>query len=304
MPVSAARNAWNADQIPDQSGRLAVITGATSGIGMEAARVLAQKQAKVILAVRNVAKGEDVAKAIRTQAPAAEVSVRELDLSSLASIQRFAEALAGDRRRLDLLINNAGVMMCPYAQTRDGFEIQFGTNHLGHFALTLRLLPLLAQARDSRVVTVSSLAHKRGKLDFSDLGWSRRRYSTVQAYCDSKLANLYFTYELARRIEAAGANPKVTAAHPGWTATDLQRHLGIFKHLNPLFGQSIVMGALPTLRAAIDDAEPGDYFGPDGFLEQKGHPVAVRSTALARNADAARRLWSLSEEMTGLRYPQ
>ena len=281
-----------------------LITGATAGIGEVTALELARTGATVVGVGRNPAKCAAVADRIRQATGNSRVEFLVADLSVQAQVRRLAAEVCQTYDRLDLLINNAGVMMCPYAQTRDGFEIQFGTNHLGHFALTLRLLPLLAQARDSRVVTVSSLAHKRGKLDFSDLGWSRRRYSTVQAYCDSKLANLYFTYELARRIEAAGANPKVTAAHPGWTATDLQRHLGIFKHLNPLFGQSIVMGALPTLRAAIDDAEPGDYFGPDGFLEQKGHPVEVRSTALARNAEAARRLWSLSEEMTGLRYPQ
>lgn len=303
MTDKSAMASWNADHIPDQDGRLAVITGASSGIGMEAARMLAQKNARVVLAVRNLAKGEQVAKSIRQQFATADITVRELELSSLASVNAFAEALARDHKSLDLLINNAGVMMCPYAQTQDGFEIQFGTNHIGHFALTLQLLPLLKKAKGSRVVVVSSLAHKRGKLDLSDLDWTRRKYSTVQAYCDSKLANLYFTYELARKLEAEGGNPTVTAAHPGWTATDLQRHLGVFKYLNGVFGQSMAMGALPTLRAAIDDdASPGDYFGPEKFLEQNGFPVKVRSTPRSHDTEAARTLWKLSEEMTGMTY--
>jgi NAD(P)-dependent dehydrogenase (short-subunit alcohol dehydrogenase family) len=294
---------WNADCIPDQRGRLAVITGASSGIGVETARVLAQKNASVVLAVRNVAKGEEVAQSMRQQSASANVTVRELELSSLASITTFAKQLARDYTRVDILVNNAGVMMCPYATTQDGFEIQFGTNHLGHFALTLQLLPLLKNAQDSRVVNVSSLAHKRGKLALDDLNWNRRKYSTVQAYCDSKLANLYFTYEMARKLGAEADAPKVTAAHPGWTATDLQRHLGIFKHLNPIFGQSIPMGALPTLRAAFDDDAPsGSYFGPEKFLEQSGHPIKVRSTPRSHDTAAARKLWELSEEMTGIRF--
>lgn len=280
-----------------------MITGASSGIGMEAARVLAQKNASVVLAVRNVAKGEEVARSIRQQSAATDVAVRELELSSLASITTFANNLARDHTRVDILINNAGVMMCPYATTQDGFEIQFGTNHLGHFALTLQLLPLLKNAPESRVVNVSSLAHKRGKLALDDLNWSKRKYSTVQAYCDSKLANLYFTYELARKLGAEGGNLKVTAAHPGWTATELQRHLGIFKHLNPLFGQSVPMGALPTLRAAIDEeAVSGSYFGPEKFLEQNGHPVKVRSTTRSHDTAAARTLWELSEQMTEIPF--
>jgi NAD(P)-dependent dehydrogenase (short-subunit alcohol dehydrogenase family) len=303
MATNAPKAPWNADHIPDQGGRLAVVTGASSGIGMEAARILAHKNARVVLAVRNVAKGEEVAKSIRQRTAALDVTVRELELSSLASINAFVESLARDHQRVDILINNAGVMMCPYATTRDGFEIQFGTNHLGHFALTLQLLPLLKKSKGSRVVNVSSLAHKRGNLALDDLNWNKRKYKTVQAYCDSKLANLYFTYELARKLGTEGDNPKVTAAHPGWTATDLQRHLGIFKHLNPIFGQSIPMGALPTLRAAFDDEAPsGSYFGPEKFLEQSGHPIKVRSHPRSHDTAVARKLWQLSEEMTGIQF--
>lgn len=299
MPSNPTK--WTIDQIPDQSGRIAVVTGASSGIGLEAARVLAQKNALVILAVRDVAKGKAVADTIRKQAPGAEVIVRELDLSSLTSIKTFADSIIHNCKQLDLLIDNAGVMMCPYEKTRDGFEIQFGTNHIGHFALTLRLLALLKKTPGSRVVLVSSQAHKRGKLDFSDLNWKTRKYNTVQAYSDSKLANLYFTYELARKLQAEGNNPIITAAHPGWTTTELQRHMGRFKFLNNVFGQGVELGALPTLRAALDpDAASGDYFRPDKFFELHGHPVKVKSTARSHDAEAARELWRKSEEMTGI----
>jgi len=294
---------WDADNIPNQSGRIVVITGASSGIGKEAARVLAQKNAKVIIAVRNVAKGQDIADSIQKQFSEADITVCELDLSSLESTRTFAESIIRDYQHLDILINNAGIMMCPYAQTRDGFEIQFGTNHLGHFALTLQLLPLLKKTKGSRVVVVSSAAHKRGNLGFTDLKWTTRKYNTSQAYCDAKLANLYFTYELARKLETEGNNPKVTAAHPGWTATELQRHSGALNFLNHFFAQSIAMGTLPTLRAAIDhDASPGDYFGPEKFYEMRGYPIKVESTTRSHDIEAARELWKLSEEMTGLIY--
>jgi NAD(P)-dependent dehydrogenase (short-subunit alcohol dehydrogenase family) len=298
---NSLQSKWTAEQIPDQSGRIAVVTGASSGIGMEAARVLAKKNVKVILAVRNVVKGNEVADSIRKTYPKADVTVRELELSSLKSINSFSDAIVRVCPRLDLLIDNAGVMMCPYSTTRDGFEIQFGTNHLGHFALTLRLLPLLKKTQGSRVVLVSSLAHRRGKLDFSDLNWTARKYNPAQAYSDSKLANLYFTYELARKLEKQGNNPIITAAHPGWTTTDLQRHMGRFKFLNNVFGQNTELGALPTLRAALDpSASSGDYFGPERFFELHGHPIKVKSTALSHDAGAARELWRKSEEMTGI----
>ncbi|MCG8443366.1 MAG: short chain dehydrogenase, partial [Caulobacterales bacterium] len=199
---------------------------------------------------------------------------------------------------------NAGVMVPPYAKTEDGFELQFGTNHLGHFALTGRLLGALKAAAGSRLVVVSSLAHRYGGLDFADLAWESRPYSARRAYCDSKLANLLFAHELARRLEAAGANaPRVTAAHPGWTSTDLQRHASSFRFLNIFFGQDIRAGALPTLRAAFDpDARAGDYFGPSRHFEMHGPPVTVRSNARSRDEDAARRLWEISEELTGVAY--
>jgi len=298
-----SRTKWDASDIPNQNGRVIVTTGSSSGIGKEAARVLAGKNASVIIAVRNVTKGQSVADAIRNEYTTADVSVRELDLANLESVKAFAQSIIKDYDHLDILINNAGVMACPYSKTHDGFEIQFGTNHLGHYALTGHLLPLLKKTNESRVVVMSSLAHKGGNLDFSDLNWDNRKYNTHKAYCDSKLANLYFAYELARKLEGEGNNPKITVAHPGWTATELQRYSRIFSFLNKIFAQGVSMGALPILRAAIDeDASPGEYFGPGKYFEMRGHPVRVDSNARSHDTNAAHQLWKQSEEMTGVKY--
>ncbi len=294
---------WRVQDIPDQKGRVAIVTGSTSGLGKETARILASKNARVILAVRNTQKGERVAEEIRKAWSKADVSVRRLDLACLDSIRTFCNAYIMEFNRLDLLINNAGIMMCPYNTTKDGFEIQMGTNHLGHFALTGQLLPVLKNTDGSRVVALSSFGHKIGNIDFSDFNWTQRKYNKGKAYGDSKLANLYFTYELARKLNGNESNPTVTAAHPGWTATELQRHVGLFGFLSPYFAQKADMGALPTLRAAIDpNAKSGDYFGPDGFLELWGAPVKVRSSARSHDISAARKLWELSEELTGVVY--
>lgn len=294
---------WDASTIADQKGRVIIVTGSTSGIGKETARVLAKKNATVILAVRNVKKGEAVAGEIRQAYPAADVSVRELDLANLASVRAFAESFKGDYDRLDVLINNAGCMMCPCSKTEDGFDMQMGTNHLGHFALTGLLMPLLKDTEGSRIVVLSSGAHAFGNIDFSDMNWDKRSYNTQRAYGDSKLANLYFTYELARRLQNNGNNPRVTAAHPGWTATELQRHSGLMRFLNVFFAQSVEMGALPTLRAAFDDgANAGDFFGPEGMFHMRGYPVVQDSSELSHDAGIAKELWKVSEEMTGVRY--
>jgi NAD(P)-dependent dehydrogenase (short-subunit alcohol dehydrogenase family) len=294
---------WDANAIPDQTGKIAVVTGATSGIGEEAARVLAGKNAHVVLAVRNMEKGERVADAMRRSTRNPNVSVQRLDLASLASIKAFAEIFASSQSRLDLLVANAGVMFPPYSKTEDGFELQFGTNHLGHFALVGRVAALLHATEGSRLVVVSSLAHKNGKLKFSDLNWEQRRYSAPQAYCDSKLANLLFAYEYARRLKDQGKSLRVTAAHPGWTSTELQRHVPFSGLFNAVLGQSIEMGALPTLRAACDPAaQPGDYFGPARWFEMGGPPVKVPSNAASHDEDAARRLWAVSETLTGVAY--
>lgn len=295
-----ANEPWSVGDIPTQEGRISVVTGSTSGIGKETARVLAKKQATVVLAVRNVSKGEKVAAEIRTEYPDSDVSVMQLDLSSLRSVQEFSSTFLANFNRLDLLINNAGVA-CPYAKTDDGFEILMGTNHLGHFALVGHLLETLKKTPNSRVVVVSAGAHKSSKIDLDDLNWEKRKYRNFTAYADSKLANLYFAYELKRRLESEGGNPMVTVAHPGWTTSELQR--GFVKFLNLFFGQSKETGALPTLRAAIDEcASSGDFFGPQDFFELHGAPIKVESSKLSHNVDAARQLWTLSEELTGIKY--
>lgn len=295
---------WSAENISDQTGRTAIVTGSSSGIGYEAARVLANKKATVVLAVRNLKKGYSALEKIRAQNSAAKVEVMQLDLADLSSVEKFAAEFSGKYSRLDLLINNAGVMIPPYSKTVNGFELQFGTNHLGHFALTARLLPILHQTEGSRIVNVSSGAHKHGKLDFDDLNWEKRKYSAWRAYGASKIANLYFTYELDRRLKASGSKTIVTAAHPGWTATELQRHTGVVEALNGVFAQDIAMGALPTLRAAVEPGlKGGDYFGPNGFMEMRGYPIQVPSNALSHDESIARRLWEYSLAATGVRFP-
>lgn len=316
---------WTAARIGDLAGRVVIVTGSTSGIGKETARVLAAKHATVVLAVRNTAKGDAVAAEIRAAAPGASVSVARLDLADLASVRSFASAMADSIGRLDVLVNNAGVMFPPYGKTADGFEVQMGTNHLGHFALTGLLLPLLAQTAEPRVVTVSSMLHNRGNVDFDDLAWEKRRFNTQQAYSDSKLANLWFANELARRAGGAadradgqptglsggqpgaagpsGRLPLSLAAHPGWTATDLQRHSLIMRWGNKVAAQRVAGGALPTLRAATDPAAAaGQYFGPARVFHTRGHPVVQEPAARAHDLASARRLWDVSVELTGVPY--
>jgi NAD(P)-dependent dehydrogenase (short-subunit alcohol dehydrogenase family) len=295
---------WDTGAIPDLAGKTAIVTGASSGIGKEAARALAAKSAAVVLAVRNIAKGEAAAADIRQSAPRANVSVEMLDVASFASVAAFAERIKAAHQKLDLLINNAGVMFPPYGKTEDGYELHIATNHLGHFALTGRLLPLLLAAPEARVVTVASLAHSSGSLNFDDINWEKRKYVAYKAYGDSKLANLLFTYELTRRLKERGATLRATAAHPGMTKTELTRHTGPIMHFFESFlFQDAPMGALPTLRAACDPAaQSGDYFGPSGFIEGTGPPVKVKSNAMSHDAALARRLWAFSEKATGVSY--
>lgn len=293
---------WTTDNIPDQTGRTVIITGSNSGIGFEAAKALALKNARVFLAVRNLEKGEAAKAAIVSEFPQANVEVALLDLSSLRSVASFSEAFIKANDHLDLLINNAGIMIPPYGKTEDGFESQMGTNHLGHFALTSKLFPLLVKTADSRIVNVSSGAHKAGNIDFDDIHWESRKYSPWRAYGDSKIANLYFTFELFRRIERSDSKVKVVAAHPGYTATGLQKSR-FLKMLNALVAQSGPMGALPTLKAAIDpDVSSGDYFGPSGLGEMRGYPQKVTSNKLSHDEDIARKLWTRSEELTGVTF--
>ncbi|GAA4155896.1 oxidoreductase [Actinomadura keratinilytica] len=302
---------WNAADVPDQHGRVAVVTGANTGLGFDTARVLAERGATVVLAVRDTGKGERAAARIAETAPEADVSVRHLDLTSLESVRDAAREVRSRHPKIDLLINNAGVMFTPKGTTRDGFELQFGTNHLGHFAFTGLLLEALLPVPGSRVVTVSSAMHRvRARIDFDDLGWRRRRYDRVAAYARSKLANLLFTYELQRRLAAADAGTIAVAAHPGFAATELIRNLPAAVRLvvstavAPVFAQSAEMGALPTLRAATDpDVRGGRFYGPDGPFEGRGHPKPVSSSRLSHDRAVQRRLWEVSEELTGVRYP-
>ncbi len=294
---------WGSENIPDQKSRVVIVTGASSGIGFEAARVLANKNAEVIIAVRNQKKGDKAVQQITDQNKEAKVSVMILDLANLDSVKKFADEFKQKYKRLDLLINNAGVMMPPYSKTIDGFELQFGTNHLGHFALTALLFDLLQSTLNSRIVNVSSNAHRSGKLNFDDLNWEKRKYKKMFSYGDSKIANLYFTYELQSLLKQAGVDTLVTAAHPGWTATDLQRHVGLFEFLNGFFAMKMEQGALPSLRAAIDEnAKSGDYYGPDGWQEWRGYPKKVKSNRISYNKEIAKKLWDVSEKLTGIKF--
>jgi NAD(P)-dependent dehydrogenase (short-subunit alcohol dehydrogenase family) len=294
-------NKWTSDHIENLKGKIIVVTGANTGLGKATSRVLAEKGATVIMAVRSTSRGEQARKDILKEIPGSDLHIMTLDLSSLKSIETFASEFSSAYAKLDVLINNAGVMVPPYGKTEDGFELQFGTNHLGHFALTGKLLPLLKAAGKARIVTVSSGAHNWGNLNFDDLTWENREYKPGTAYGDSKLSNLYFTYKLADLLK--NTDIKVTAAHPGWTATDLQKHSKLFMFLNPFFAQKPGMGCLPTLRAAFDpDAQSGDYFGPKGFMEMKGYPVKVSSNDLSRDTAVADRLWKVSEELTKVSY--
>ena len=302
MSRPAARTRWAFDDIPDLTGRTAVVTGANSGIGFETARMLALRGARVVLACRDPGRGEGAAERIRAANPAGDATFAPLDLADLDSVTAFAGAFATDHARLDLLVNNAGVLVPPLGRTKDGFELQLGINHLGHFALTGRLLPALARTRGARVVVVSSMAQSGGLIDFDDLNWERRRYAAGAAYGQSKLANMMFALELHRR--AAGTGLCVTAAHPGWTATDLGRTAGAAaRFASRLVGMKPRDGALPTLRAATDPAaESGSYWGPARLHGLNGPPVRVTVPARANDSATAARLWDESERLTGVRF--
>jgi len=297
-----SKHDWSAEALGDQSGRVAIVTGSNSGIGFETARVLATKGATVVMACRNLEKANPKADEIGAAHPDADVEVMQLDLSDLGSVQRFAEAFRAKHSRLDLLINNAGIMVPPYGKTAQGFETQFGVNHLGHFALTGSLLDLITNTPGSRIVTVSSIAHYMGRIDFADLNWEKG-YRAQAAYGQSKIANLLFTYELQRRLAAAGKNTIAVAAHPGWTETNLQEHAKGVKFLNRFLAQEPLMGALPTLYAATEPSVQGaEYFGPSGFMEMNGSPKKVKSNKRSHDEDVAERLWNVSEELTGVRF--
>jgi NAD(P)-dependent dehydrogenase (short-subunit alcohol dehydrogenase family) len=296
---------WTADQIPGQRGRIAVVTGANSGLGLATARELARAGARVVIACRNVEKGASAARRIESAVPDAQVEVEALDLASLDSVRAFAERFRAEHGGLDLLINNAGVMAPPRSTTAEGFELQLGTNHLGHFALAALLIDTMEGRDDARVVTVSSGAHRIGRMQFDDLQ-GERRYNRWRAYGQSKLANLLFALELDRRLRAAGFAIRSVAAHPGYAATNLQSAAPpaidrvVMAVTNRLVAQSAEMGALPILYAATyPGLEGGSFVGPDGIGEQRGHPTLVAPSRAARDEAVARRLWAVSEELTG-----
>ena len=305
-----SKQKWIADNIPNLTRKMVIVTGANSGIGFEASKEFARKGAYVVMACRNMQKAGIALDAIKDEIPNAIVELMQLDLASQKSIRTFASIFKTNHHQLDILVNNAGIMMVPYGTTEDGFEQQLGTNHLGHFALTGLLMDIIKATPNARIVNISSGAHQWGRMDFDDLMYADGKgYTPMRAYGRSKLANLLFTYELQRRFEAQGIDAMAVAAHPGGSNTNLGNHLteGIMgKLMMPIMSwmmQSAAMGALPTLRAAVDPTvEAGDYYGPSGFMEMTGHPVKVKSNKASRNSADQRQLWEASQALTGVRY--
>lgn len=302
---------WTKDNIPSQQGKTILITGATSGIGLEAAKVLSEKGAKIILPVRNLEKGKRAEQEIKQRCKSADVTLMKLDISDLDSVRLFADEFLKKYSKLDLLLNNAGIMWTPQKEiTKQGQELQFATNHLGHFLLTGLLIPLLKATPNSRVISQSSVLHKKGQgqnfeptIYFDDLNFSKG-YDTKKAYAQSKLANLLFTYELDRRFKAADIHSIATASHPGYTATNLQKDAGfMMKVMNVLLAQKVNMGSLPILRAATEPSLKGaEFFGPTKMNEMKGFPELVRSSDTSYDSNLAKKLWEVSEKLTNHKY--
>lgn len=302
---------WTTKDIPDLSGKIIVITGANSGIGFESAKEFARKGAEVILACRNMEKAETAVNDIKKEIPSAKAIIMQLDLASQKSVHQFASEFKANYDRLDVLLNNAGIMWVEYGVTEDGFERQFGTNHLGHFALTGLLLDVIMATPGARVVNVSSMGHNTGVIDRDNLMFENGEdYGRHTSYGRTKLANLLFTYELQRRFEAAGVDATSLAAHPGSSNTNLAGHLlesrfmqVLYDVIMPVLAQTQDMGALPSIRASVDpQAKGGEYYGPAGFMEQRGFPVVVQSNKRSHNLDDARWLWDKSEELTGVTF--
>lgn len=303
---------WTTNNIPDLTGKVIIVTGGNSGLGYWSVKAFAEKGAEVVLASRSKENGEKAKSEILNEVSKGNIIVAELDLADLESVHSFAKNFQKKYSRLDVLLNNAGIMTTPYFKTKDGFEGQVGTNHLGHFALTGLLLPVIEKTSGSRVVNVSSMAHKQGKMDFSNLFFENGKgYSPLKAYGRSKLANLLFTYELQRFFESNKIESIAVAAHPGVSQTNLARHLEdklLFKILYPLFKimtQDAEMGALPQIRASVDPhVKAGEYYGPAGFNEMKGFPVKVKSNGTSHNKEDARKLWEVSEKLTEVKFSQ
>ena len=301
---------WTVDNMPDLTNKVMLVTGANSGIGFEAAKEFARKGAQTILACRSMDKAVSAMDLILKEFPDAKVEIMQLDLASLKSIKDFAQAFIKKFDRLDVLLNNAGIMMVPYGVTEDGFERHLGTNHLGHFALTGLLIDLIQKTPKARIINVTSTGHRFGEMDFDDLMFEGEKgYVPMKAYGRSKLSNLLFTYELQRKFEALGSDVIAAAAHPGMANTHLADHLfekfpfKLFKPLSGIMVQSAAMGALPSIRAAVDpEVKGGQYFGPDGKRESKGYPVLVQSNEASHNEDDAKKLWDVSEKLTSVSF--
>lgn len=304
---------WTAEQMPSQAGRTAIVTGANSGIGLQMVIALAGAGADVVMACRNPAKAEQALTEVRQRVPQAKVTAMALDLSTLASVRHFADAFLREHAQLDLLINNAGILGVPLSRTVDGFESQMGTNHLGHFALTGLLIDRLIATPGSRVITVGSLGHWRGKLDPADLNFERTPYKPFDGYANSKLANMLFSHELARRLATRGHKVLAAAAHPGGADTTIKPRKDSFGQrfedavIAPIARRYLIntaaAGALPVLYAAtMPDVQPGDYWGPDGFIGLKGYPAKAKRSARATDSGTAKQLWEASERLTGVSY--
>jgi len=296
-----AKVTWTPEHIPSLTGKTVLVTGANSGLGLESARLLAARGADVIMACRNQAKGQQALDLIRKEFPSAKLTLMALDLADQQSIKDFAEDFKGRYNKLDILLNNAGLMAPPLSRTKDGFEMQFGTNHLGHFALTGLLLDVLEKADAPRIVTVSSMAHKWGRIYFDNLN-ADKGYKRWRFYGQSKLANLMFTRELHRRLRAQGSKIQAIAVHPGYSDTNLQSDT-VFAGFNRFFAQPQAMGCYPSLYAATSsEARSGEYYGPNGFMEMAGYPAPAHVRKLARNQGVAKQLWQVSEKLTGIRF--
>lgn len=301
---------WTTNDIPDLTGKVIIVTGGNSGLGFESVKAFAAKGAEVILACRNVEKGELAKSEIVKSDPTSKIRVMELDLMDLSSIREFTSSFKSNYDQLDVLLNNAGIMMTPYSLTKDGFESQFGTNHLGHFALTGLLLDIIQQTPGSRVINISSLAHKGGTFDFEDLLYKNgKSYDPMKSYRRSKMANLLFTYELQRKLAVAQSDTMAIAAHPGVSMTNLANHLKgsfmfkIFELIGGFISHDPAKGALPGIRASVDPTvQGGEYYGPDGMMEMKGNPVKVASNKASHNRQDAQELWKVSEQMTGVKF--
>jgi NAD(P)-dependent dehydrogenase (short-subunit alcohol dehydrogenase family) len=300
---------WILANVPDLSGKVIIVTGGNSGLGFYAVKAFAEKNAQVIMASRNAQKAEQAKAEILQAYPKALIDVMELNLTDLKSVKDFTVNFKQKYSQLDVLLNNAGIMMVPYGKTRDGFELQLGTNHLGHYALTAQLMDIIKSTPKSRIVNVSSMAHKTGVMDFSNLQYENGGYSPLKSYCRSKLANLLFTYELDRYLKANNIDCIALAAHPGVSDTHLFDHMApkwmmkVLRPLTLLFIQPADMGALPEIRAAVDiAAQGGEYYGPDGYREMKGYPVKVKSNAASHQLEDARKLWDVSEKLTKLSF--